>query len=104
MTEFQRVLAVADLPPGGGVPVPVGDRTVAVFNVAGLFYAIDNVCPHRGGSLADGALIGTTVVCPLHRWNFDLTSGANAGGAGMGVEKFAVEIRDGDVYVAVPSK
>ena len=75
--HFIRVLTTAELPPGGGFPVKVGAQNLAVFNVDGVLHAIDNECPHRGGSLVDGALVGSSVICPLHRWQFSLTDGVN---------------------------
>ena len=98
-SHFVRLISVADLPPGGGLPAQVGGRQIAVFNVDGTFYAVENECPHRGGSLVDGALLGTSVVCPLHRWQFSLLDGANVAGAGMGVSRYPVEVRNGGVWV-----
>jgi nitrite reductase (NADH) small subunit len=67
---------VADLGPGAVRIVEVGDgRAIAVFNVEGTYYAIDNRCPHQGGSLGKGPVEGTVVTCPLHRFQIDLRDG-----------------------------
>ena len=58
VSEFVRALAVADLPPGQAVEVDVGGRSVALFNVGGMFYALVNRCPHRGGPSARGSWRG----------------------------------------------
>ena len=55
------------------VEVPGGEA--AIFRVDGDLHAIDNVCPHRGASLAFGDLKGSTVFCPLHAWGFDVRTG-----------------------------
>jgi len=67
--------AAADIAPGTAKTVAVDGREIAVFNVGGAFYAIDNICPHQGASLADGWLEGTTITCPWHAWCFNLTDG-----------------------------
>ncbi len=100
-SRYIRLLSVIDLPPGGGLPATVGDRQLAVFNVDGVFHAIDNECPHRGGSLVDGALVGESVVCPLHRWQFSLADGRNIANAASSVRRYPVEVRDGGVWVDV---
>ena len=101
-SSFIRAVSVADVPPGGGVPVEINGRLIAVFNVDGRFLAIDNECPHRGASLADGALTGTVVTCPLHRWQFDLRDGKNPVSQDLAVRTYAVELRDGAVWVELP--
>jgi 3-phenylpropionate/trans-cinnamate dioxygenase ferredoxin component len=70
------VCAVSDLPPSAcrRVLLPNGDE-LAIVNVDGEYYAIDNLCPHRGAPLSDGIIRGTTIECGLHGWEFDLRSG-----------------------------
>jgi nitrite reductase (NADH) small subunit len=52
-----------------------GERVVALFNVEGTFYALDGVCPHQGGPLAEGEVTGCIVTCPWHGWQFDVCTG-----------------------------
>lgn len=75
-------------------------RDIAVFNVAGRFYAIDNSCPHQGGPLAEGWIDGTIVTCPWHAWCFDVTSGDMTMGGYTSVDTFDVRIEDGTLSVA----
>lgn len=64
-------------PAPGGLKVMVsGERRVAVANVGGKLFGFDDVCTHRGCSLAEGTLDGTVVTCPCHGSQFDVTSGA----------------------------
>lgn len=65
----------SELPPGTRKLFVAGPAEVALFNVEGRLFAIDNVCPHRGGPLSEGDLVGFTLHCPLHAWPFDLRSG-----------------------------
>ena len=75
MGEYVRVAKTSEISLGEGKIVEVGGRKVAVFNVDGTFYAIDNTCTHRGGPLAEGKLSGTQVTCPWHGAVFEVTSG-----------------------------
>lgn len=73
---------------------------VTVANVAGHLYAFDDTCTHKGCSLADGELDGTTVTCPCHGSRFDVTTGAVLEGpAEEPVRSWIVEIEGGDLAV-----
>ena len=62
-----RIAELKDLPPGAGTSVDAAGRTLALFNVDGTLYAVDNTCPHRGGPLAEGDLDGAGRDVPLAR-------------------------------------
>jgi nitrite reductase/ring-hydroxylating ferredoxin subunit len=96
-----RIAAVGELAPGEGRVVEAAGRTLAVFNVAGTYYALDNACSHRGGPLGEGDLEGPVVVCPWHAWRWDVTTGANVNNPAVRMACFPVEVRDGGVFVAV---
>jgi 3-phenylpropionate/trans-cinnamate dioxygenase ferredoxin subunit len=76
MTSWQTVAKMAEIPPERVAMFQVGDHEVAVCNVNGQFYAIDNLCTHDGGSLDQGELEGDQIECPRHGARFDVTSGA----------------------------
>src|SRR5450432_488445 len=68
---------VSNIPPGEGRVYSVNGEKIAVFHTrSGAVYAVQAECPHRGGPLADGLVGGSTLVCPLHGWKFDLSTGA----------------------------
>jgi len=93
------VCALADLPPGAAVRVPA-DPPLAVFNVDGELFCIDDTCTHQDASLADGYLEGCTVECPLHASVFDLRTGMPATPpARRPVRTHEVVVRDGSVHV-----
>jgi 3-phenylpropionate/trans-cinnamate dioxygenase ferredoxin subunit len=95
------VCAVGDLPDGEAVRVEA-EVPIAVFNVEGAFYAIDDTCTHQDASLADGWLEGCTVECPLHASCFDLRTGEPTGPpAKKPVRTHKVVVEDGKVYVCV---
>ena len=102
-----EVCAVADLPEGEGVRFESIDleAPIAVFNVAGDFYAIDDTCTHQDASLADGWLEGCEVECPLHASRFDLHTGAvDAPPAKRPIRTHAVSVVDDTVYVTMSSE
>jgi nitrite reductase/ring-hydroxylating ferredoxin subunit len=79
MRSFVKVVAKTELAEGQGRALEVQGKAIALFNVGGTFYAIDNTCKHRGGPLGDGDLEGNTVTCPWHGWQYDVTTGACQG-------------------------
>ena len=64
MSQRHPVAPLVSLPPGTGKAFTVAGLNLAFFNVGGRVFAIDDLCPHRGASLAEGSLNGTPVVCP----------------------------------------
>jgi nitrite reductase (NADH) small subunit len=89
----------AEVPPGTGRECVVGDRIIAVFNIDGNFVAIDGICPHAGGPLAEGCVVGTIVTCPWHGWQFDVTTGKHQLTARIQQQTFPVVVEDGVVYL-----
>ncbi|MCR4414222.1 MAG: non-heme iron oxygenase ferredoxin subunit [Thermoguttaceae bacterium] len=73
--DYIRVCRVTDLPDPGKMVVEVGDRLVGLFHVSGTFWAIDDLCTHDGGPLADGELDDHTIRCPRHGALFDIRTG-----------------------------
>jgi nitrite reductase/ring-hydroxylating ferredoxin subunit len=97
-----RVGEASDVSAGEGRVVDAGGRTLALFNVAGAYYAIDNGCPHRGGPLGEGDLDGRLVTCPWHAWRWDVTTGANANNPAVRVPCFPVTVEQGQIFVELP--
>lgn len=88
-----------ELPPGRCLSATAGEREVALFNVDGIFYALDNACPHRGGPLGEGDLKGFVVFCPMHAWQFDVRTGQCPTDPGARAEPLGVKIIDGVIHV-----
>ncbi len=100
---LHKVAETKDLPPGSGMAVEVEGRQLALFNVEGTYYAIDDTCPHRGGPLSEGDLEGEHVICPWHSATFDLTDGSVlAPPAEEGVGSYRVEVDGGIIKVELP--
>ncbi len=98
--SFKKVLKVSDLAPSEGTSVKVGTENVAVFNVAGEFVAISDVCPHAGGPLGAGPLDGNIVTCPWHGWQFDVKKACAVMSDEIRLPVYDVKVKDGFVYVA----
>jgi 3-phenylpropionate/trans-cinnamate dioxygenase ferredoxin subunit len=102
MADFVKVSTRAELPPGERKLVDSDGRPIAVFNVEGVYYAIDDVCTHDGGPLAEGELLGAEIQCPRHGARFDIRTGrALCLPAFEPVATHAVEVRGDDVCVAL---
>ena len=76
MSKLSKIAETKDVAPGSGKVVEAEGHSIALFNVGGTFYAIDNACSHRGGPLGEGALTGEVVTCPWHRAQFNVETGA----------------------------
>ena len=91
--------AVEDLTPGEGRAYVVDGKQIAVFLLAdGSVRAMDAICPHRGGPLADGQIDGSVVVCPLHQYAFSLDNGTCSSGIDS-VRTYPAAVIDGKVTV-----
>ncbi|MFO0850824.1 MAG: Rieske (2Fe-2S) protein [Gemmataceae bacterium] len=104
MPERVTVARVGDIPDGASGVVTVAGKDVAVFNVGGRFYAIDDRCPHAGASLAGGEVDELTVTCPLHHWRFRLTDGAWADNPRLKTACYPVHVVGDLIQVEVPDK
>jgi nitrite reductase (NADH) small subunit len=102
MSNWIRITQADNIPPLEGRPVTVAGVELALFNLGSRFAAIENRCPHQGGPLCDGIVSGTTVVCPLHGWRFDLATGlAVRASSPACVTAFPARVENGIVLVDV---
>jgi nitrite reductase (NADH) small subunit len=102
MGEFIKVAKADEVAPGQAKCVELNDKEIALFNIDGVFHAIDNNCTHVGGPLSEGELDGARVTCPWHGSVFDVTTGAVLGPpAGAGVAKYNTRVEGGDVEIAI---
>jgi nitrite reductase/ring-hydroxylating ferredoxin subunit len=100
---FTKVATIEELPAGTARAVVINGRKLALFNLGGNLYAIEDTCPHRGAPLSEGECDGTTVICPWHGASFDLSSGAVLGPpASSGVMAFKVQLVGNEVQIDLP--
>ncbi len=102
MSDSVRVAQLDEIPPGGKKLLDLDGRAVALFNVDGQFYAIDDICTHDGGPLAEGELEGNEIRCPRHGARFDVRTGkALCFPAFEPVQSWPVEVRGDGIYLAI---
>lgn len=99
-----RICAVHELAPGSRRVVAIDAFEEAlVINHDGQFYAISNICPHEGAALQRGIIEGQIIYCPLHRWGFDLTTGAYIEAEPrLCARIYTVDVQDNDLYLLTP--
>ncbi len=94
-----RTAKTAEIPPGTIREFQVDGKAIALANVGGKFYAINNTCLHRGGPIGQGPLQGNVVTCPWHGWQYDVTTGKVNQNPAVGVDCYPVEVRGEDIFV-----
>lgn len=93
------------MPDGEWCTVELGNTCVAVFNLGGEFYAIENLCTHDGGDLASGWLEDDEIVCPRHGAHFCVKSGkVRSAPAYEDVQVFPVRVHEGIVQIERPEQ
>jgi nitrite reductase/ring-hydroxylating ferredoxin subunit len=85
--------------PGHSRALQIGRFDVAIFNVDGEYYALENSCPHQGSPIVDGHVEKYTVTCPWHAWCFDLRTGSLTMGNFATIPRFAVRVEQDGVYL-----
>ncbi len=73
---FESVSKTEDVPAGAVMVLEIGGRSIALCNLDGSFYAVDNVCTHDDGPLGEGSLFNGSIECPRHGARFDVQTGA----------------------------
>ena len=88
--RYVKIAQTTELAPGSKKRVTAEGRPLLLVNFEGTFYALNDKCPHMGGSLSDGTLKGRNIICPNHGATFDVTDGQNRRGAKMSFFKIHV--------------
>ena len=96
MSAFVKVGSIEDFSSGLGKRVTVDGRHVAVFRLGDEFFALDNMCLHRGGPLCEGFIENDVVTCPWHGWSYDIKTGTMIQDPRVGVSRHDVRV-DGNV-------
>jgi len=102
MADFVKVAKTNEIESGQARLVDAKGKPIALFNVDGQFFAIDNTCTHRGGPLAEGDVSGHQVTCPWHGATFDVRTGEVVGPpAQRAVTRYGVRVTGTDIEVEV---
>ena len=100
---YQTVARVGEIPEGEGRPFEVDGRTIAVILDNGVYYAIDDHCPHQGAPLCDGLIMDRTVTCTWHGWRFSLEDGGwlDSPRSKVRVDTYPVRVEGDEIQVLV---
>ena len=101
MAQFVKVAKKGEIPADTGKCVEVQGRAIALFKIADKIYALNHICPHQGGPLAEGGLDGPVVTCPWHGWQFDVTTGECTFNPSIKQETFPVKEEGDDLLVQI---
>jgi nitrite reductase (NADH) small subunit/3-phenylpropionate/trans-cinnamate dioxygenase ferredoxin subunit len=99
VSDFETVGKVSDFEDGQGRAVPIEGRMVAVFRKGEEWFAIDDLCPHMGASLAEGYVEDDTVTCPWHAWRFCIKDGSWEDNPRVKVDCFEIKVEGDEVLV-----
>lgn len=97
--EFIDIARASELAVGRSKAYDVNGRVIALYHTDEGFFATDNVCPHRGGPLAEGDLIGNEINCPWHLWGFDIATGVCSGNPQIRVKAHEVRVEEDRILV-----
>lgn len=104
-SNFYPVAKIEDLPPGTCQSIELQDHGIALFNLEGDIYALDNTCPHAGGPLGEGVVKGDLVECPWHEWKFHIKTGVCQKNPtpSLNVSCYEVQVLEGIIHIALPA-
>src|SRR4029079_18136268 len=95
---FVKLASAADLSaPGQASEFVCGSKTICVANIGGSISALDNICPHRGGPLAQGFIEGDKITCPWHGWQFNAATGQVGHNPNARTNVYPIKVEGDDV-------
>ena len=101
--EYMEILPAAELPPGERLFLEISGQPIVLFNLAGQFFAIGDLCSHDNGPLGDGEVDGEGVVCPRHGARFEIRTGRASGlPAVRDIPAYPVRVVEGMLQVGIP--
>ena len=97
---MHRICTLAELPEGQGKEFLIDGRVIAVFRTGEELYAVDGMCAHQGGPIAQGKLDAKCVTCPWHGWQYNIATGENLLTGKKMLDCFPIELRGEEVWVS----
>ena len=103
MGQFVRAAKTDEIGEGRSIGVKVEGVFVGIYNVAGEYYVMNNICPHLGGVLSYGFLSDGAITCPLHMWEFDVKTGKCVWPGQTRIATYPVKVEGDNILVDVNS-
>ena len=103
--EYMEIAPESELPAGERLFLEIAGKAIVIFNIAGKFFAIGDICTHDDGPLGDGDLEGFNIVCPRHGGEFDVQTGkAVQLPAVVDIPAYPVKIIGGNIFIGIPKE
>jgi 3-phenylpropionate/trans-cinnamate dioxygenase ferredoxin subunit len=103
--EFVEIAPVDELPNGERLFVEIEGKPLVIFNIAGQFFSIGDVCSHDDGPVGEGDIEGYNITCPRHGAEFDIRTGqVMSMPAVVDIPAYPVQVRDGMIFVGIPKE
>ncbi len=99
MTDFLVAAKTSEIDGGESKIIIMNGKEIALFNLGGKFFAIDNACRHQGGPLGEGMLDGAIITCPWHHWKYNVMTGINPTNPQIKVQTYEVKVEDGQIKI-----
>jgi 3-phenylpropionate/trans-cinnamate dioxygenase ferredoxin component len=101
--DFFEIASVAELPQGERLFIEAAGRSIVIFNLAGNFYAIGDVCSHDSGPVGDGEIEEHEIICPRHGARFDIRTGkATSLPAVVDIPSYPVRVMGDMIEIGLP--
>ncbi len=101
--EYVEIAPASELPNGERLFVEIGGKMIVIFNIAGQFFSIADVCSHDDGPVGEGTLEGYNITCPRHGAQFDVRTGkVMQMPAVVDIPAYPVQVRDGNIFLGIP--
>ncbi len=103
--EYYEIIPASELPNGERLFIEIEGNSLVIFNIAGQFFAIADICSHDGGPLGEGDLEGFNVICPRHGAEFDVRTGKVVQLPAVDdIPAYPVQVRDGTIFIGMPKE
>lgn len=103
--EFYEIMPASELPNGERLFIEIEGNSLVIFNIAGQFFAIADICSHDSGPLGEGDLEGFNVICPRHGAEFDVRTGKVVQLPAVDdIPAYPVQVRDGVIFIGIPKE
>ena len=103
--EYLEIAPSSELPSGERLFVDIGGKPIVIFNIAGQYFSIADVCSHDDGPVGEGVLEGYNITCPRHGAEFDVRSGkVTQMPAVIDIPAYPVQVREGMIYLGIPKE